>query len=215
MVRDRGPTLKFGTKRLLERVCCENRRSPLRLSAEYLLSGSAQETSFQAQHRGSPLRLGLDGLPPLGFGTRNSYLAKHRVGGSPWVFSVLLIAMDVRQPYVDTYSFIQFSTYDGGHLCQSNSWEWEIEKIGIEKKISAIGCHFPPKSISFYHCDWGPRAPLGGGGANSTLGGGRGSPQKYINWHLWVQCFFCFRADNLWEKILKDITFLGVTPTVG
>ena len=30
-----------------------------------------------------------------------------------------------------------------------------------------------------------------------------------------VQCFFCFRAVNLWEKILKDITFLGVTPTVG
>ena len=83
MVRHRGPTLKFGTKSLVERVCCENRRSPLRLSAEYLLSGSAQETSFQAQHRGSPLRLGLDGLPPLGFGTRISYLAKHRVGGSP------------------------------------------------------------------------------------------------------------------------------------
>ena len=30
-----------------------------------------------------------------------------------------------------------------------------------------------------------------------------------------VQCFFCFRAINLWEKILKDITFWGVTPTVG
>ena len=34
---------------------------------------------------------------------------------------VLLIGMGVRQPYVDTYSFIQFSTYDDGHLCQSNS----------------------------------------------------------------------------------------------
>ena len=33
--------------------------------------------------------------------------------------------------------------------------------------------------------------------------------------HNLVQCFFCFRAVNLWEKILKDITFLGVTPTVG
>ena len=31
---------------------------------------------------------------------------------------VLLIGMNVRQPYVDTYSFIQFSIYDGGHLCQ-------------------------------------------------------------------------------------------------
>ena len=121
MVRHRGPTLKFGTKSLLERVRCENRRSPLRLSAEYSSLARHRKPSFQAQHRGSPLRLGLDGLPPLGFGTRISYLAKHRVGGSPWVFSVLLIGMDVRQPYVDTYSFIQFSTYDGGHLCQSNS----------------------------------------------------------------------------------------------
>ena len=30
-----------------------------------------------------------------------------------------------------------------------------------------------------------------------------------------VQCFFCFRAVNLWENILKDITFWGVAPTVG
>ena len=30
-----------------------------------------------------------------------------------------------------------------------------------------------------------------------------------------VQCFFCFRAVNLWENILKDIIFLGVAPTVG
>ena len=27
--------------------------------------------------------------------------------------------------------------------------------------------------------------------------------------HNPVQCFFCYRAVNLWEKILKDITFLG------
>ena len=30
-----------------------------------------------------------------------------------------------------------------------------------------------------------------------------------------VHYLFCFRAANLWEKISKDITFLGVTPTVG
>ena len=30
-----------------------------------------------------------------------------------------------------------------------------------------------------------------------------------------VQCFFCFRAVNLWENILKVIAFFGVTPTVG
>ena len=115
----------------------------------YLLSGSAQETSFQAQHRGSPLRLGLDDLPPLGFGTRISYLARPPIKPCRrFAMGVLLIGMGVRQPYVDTYSFIQFSTYDGGHLCQSNSWEWEIEKIKIQKKLSAIGCHFPPKSIS-------------------------------------------------------------------
>ena len=34
------------------------------------------------------------------------------------MFSVLLIGIGVSQPYVDTYtySFIQFSTYGGGHL---------------------------------------------------------------------------------------------------
>ena len=96
MVRHRGPTLKFGTKSLLERVRCENQRSPLRLSAVCLVSGSAQETSFQAQHRGSLLRLGLDGLPPLGFGTRISYLARPPI--TPclrFAMGVLLIGMDV------------------------------------------------------------------------------------------------------------------------
>ena len=28
-------------------------------------------------------------------------------------------------------------------------------------------------------------------------------------------CLFCFRIINLSENILKDITFFGVTPTVG
>ena len=40
---------------ILEEACCENRRSPLRLSAECLLSGSAQRVSSPARPRGPPL----------------------------------------------------------------------------------------------------------------------------------------------------------------
>ena len=71
MVRHRGPTLKFGTKSLLERVCCENRRSPLRLSAECLPPlwlGTGNLPSSSAQRVSSPARPRWP--PPLGSGTR-------------------------------------------------------------------------------------------------------------------------------------------------
>ena len=75
---------------------------------------------LSSQHRGSPLRLGLDGLPPLGFGTRISYLARPPITPCRrFAIGVLLIGMGVRLPFVYTYSFIQFSTYDGGHLGMS------------------------------------------------------------------------------------------------
>ena len=96
------------------------------------------------------------------------------------LFSVLLIGMDVRQPYVDTYSFIQFSTYDGGYLCQSNSWEWEID-IRIERK------NYPPLGVISHQNRSVFITVIGGGeGGESTIGGGRGPPRKYINWHLWA-----------------------------
>ena len=65
-----------------------------RIGAECLLSGSAHRTSFQAQHRGSPLRLDPEGL--LSGSTRGfpTWLNPLWV---PWVF-LTVAARPLRQP---------------------------------------------------------------------------------------------------------------------
>ena len=91
-----------------------------------------------------------------------------------------LIGMGVRQPYVDTYSFIQFSTYDDGHsvtYVKATVESGKLRRLEL-RKISAIGCHFPPKSISFYNCDWGGGGESTIGGPNLTLGGAEGHPKS-------------------------------------
>ena len=76
----------------------QRRMSPLWLGTENLLSSSAQRVSSPARPRG----------PPLGFGTGiSSYLARAPTPCRRFAMGVPLNGMGVRQPYVDTYSFIQ------------------------------------------------------------------------------------------------------------
>ena len=147
----------------------------------YFLSGLAQET-FQAQHRESPLRLGLDDLPPLGFGTRISYLARpHITPCRRFTMGVLLIGM----AYGCTTAIcrhLQFHTiihlWWRSLIVKATVESGKLRRLELREKIIRHWVTFPTKIDKFYHCDWGggPRAPLGG---RTQHWGPRATPKVY------------------------------------